>query len=303
MTDQLISVIMPAYNHQKYVGEAIESVLNQSFCDLEFVIVNDGSTDRTEDAILKYHDPRIIYWRQKNSDAFNAINAGIALARGEYFAIINSDDVFHSERLEKMLAVMWQKEAVFGFSGLDLIDSFSRKLNHPDHPLVKLVAELTGVLNQTGSLKQALLAGNVAITTTNMIFSRRLVETIGAFRPYRYAHDYDFILRALAAFPDRIVYLPQPLLSYRVHNRNTITENPAKVDIETFKVLMLHLPSLMCCGEDRAVIEALCGQVDRMSYVMEDADAMLAKVFNSRSWKLTAPLRYLAERMGVRPPQ
>lgn len=294
---------MPAYNHQEYVGEAIESVLNQSFRDFEFVIVNDGSTDRTEEVIWKYSDPRIIYRLQQNSDAFNAINSGIALAGGEYLAIINSDDVYHPERLDKLLTVMKQKEAVLGFTGLELIDSGSKKVRHPEHPLIKLLAGLTEVFKQSGSLKQALLTGNMAITTTNIIFSRRLVDTIGTFRPYRYAHDYDFILRTLAAFPDRIVYIPEPLLSYRVHNRNTITENPAKVDIETFKILMLHLPSLMCCGEDRAVIEALCGQVDRMSYVMEDADAMLAKVFNSRSWKLTAPLRYFAERIGVRPPQ
>lgn len=303
MSRPSVSVVMPAYNHEKYVGEAIESVLNQSFRDFEFIIVNDGSTDRTEEVIRKFRDTRIIYKFQKNSDAFNAINAGLDQARGDYFTIINSDDVYHPERLEKLLEAMRQQQAVFGFSRLELIDSNSKKVNHPEHPLIKLLTKLTGVLKQAGSLKQTMLTGNMAITTSNMILSRRLVDAVGTFKPYRYAHDYDFILRTLAAFPDSIVYQPEPLLSYRVHGRNTITENPAKVDIETFKVLMMNLPSLMCCLEDRATAEAFQDQVNRMNYVMEDADAMLTKVFNSRSWKLTAPLRYVAELMGVRPPQ
>jgi glycosyltransferase involved in cell wall biosynthesis len=97
-----ISVIMPAYNHERYVGEAIESVLAQTFEDFEFIIINDGSPDQTENVIQKYADPRIRYYSQENQGAHHALNRGIELSRGEYLSIINSDDLYHRERLHTL---------------------------------------------------------------------------------------------------------------------------------------------------------------------------------------------------------
>jgi len=98
-----ISVIIPAYNHEKYITEAISSVLNQSYHDLEIIIINDGSTDSTEQRILSIHDQRIQYVSQKNSGAHSAINRGISLAQGEYITILNSDDLYLPQRLETCL--------------------------------------------------------------------------------------------------------------------------------------------------------------------------------------------------------
>jgi len=88
-----ISIIIPAYNHEEYITEAINSVLNQSVKDYEIIIINDGSTDSTEQRILSIHDKRIQYISQKNSGAHSAINRGINLAQGEYISILNSDDI------------------------------------------------------------------------------------------------------------------------------------------------------------------------------------------------------------------
>lgn len=98
-----VSVIIPAYNHEKYIGAAIESVLRQTFHDFELIIVNDGSTDNTERVILGYEDPRIHYFPQENQGAHNAINRGISLAQGEYISILNSDDLYHLERFDRCL--------------------------------------------------------------------------------------------------------------------------------------------------------------------------------------------------------
>ena len=89
----LISVVIPAYNHERFVGAAIESVLNQSCSDFELVIVDDGSTDNTAEVIKSYTDKRIHYYYQENQDAFNTINRGISLAKGRYISILNSDDI------------------------------------------------------------------------------------------------------------------------------------------------------------------------------------------------------------------
>ena len=96
----LISVIIPAYNHERFIGAAIESVINQSLTDFELIIVNDGSTDGTEDVVKKYDDSRLRYFYQENQDAYNTINRGISLARGQYISILNSDDIYTIDRLE-----------------------------------------------------------------------------------------------------------------------------------------------------------------------------------------------------------
>ena len=294
-----ISVIMPAYNHERYIGQAIESVLEQSFGTFEFIIVNDGSTDKTEEVIRHYDDKRIIYVRQDNADAFGALNHGLSLATGAYVAIINSDDRYGTDRLATLLECAQHRNAVLVFSGLDFIDESCRSLDA--HPLISYHARLLHCLDEE-PLHLTLLRGNPAITTSNFFFRRDFISVHGGFKPYRYAHDYDFLLRALSHFPEQIVYCPGSLLSYRIHTGNTVRENPARVQFETFRVLMDHLPMLMSCGKDRDSIAAAVEQLQQMEYIMQDSDTALQNVFSSVSWKITAPLRIAGEMLGVEPP-
>lgn len=100
-----ISIIMPAYNAQKYIKEAIESVLNQSFSDFEFIIIDDGSTDNTVQIVGSYKDSRIKLI-QKEHDFINSLNAGIQVADGKYLARMDADDVMHVDRLRIQYAIM-----------------------------------------------------------------------------------------------------------------------------------------------------------------------------------------------------
>ena len=107
---EMVSVIMPAYNSEKYVSEAIESVCNQSYQNWELLIVNDGSTDHTPQIIDKYSDkdPRIKVFHRKNEGVSMARNVGLNQSRGNYVTFIDSDDVYHAERLERMVEVFEQ---------------------------------------------------------------------------------------------------------------------------------------------------------------------------------------------------
>ena len=87
MKSSLVSVIIPAYNHERFVGPAIESVLQQSHANIELIVVDDGSTDATARVIRSYADPRLHYVYEENQDAYNALNNGLALARGEFVEI------------------------------------------------------------------------------------------------------------------------------------------------------------------------------------------------------------------------
>lgn len=99
-----ISVLMPVYNGEKYVKETIDSVLNQTFDDFEFIIVNDGSTDNTRNIIESYKDNRIeLYNLARNRGVGFASNFAVNKAKGKYIARVDSDDIYHSDRflLEK----------------------------------------------------------------------------------------------------------------------------------------------------------------------------------------------------------
>ena len=99
MTNPRISVVMPVYNVEDYVGAAIESVLSQSFTDFELIIVDDGGTDDSIAICRGFTDPRICIISQANRGLAGARNTGIAAARGDYVALLDSDDRWHASKL------------------------------------------------------------------------------------------------------------------------------------------------------------------------------------------------------------
>ena len=105
-----ISVVMPAYNAEKYIGEAIESILNQTFKDFEFIIINDGSVDHTKEIIREYNDPRIVLLENdKNRGIVLSLNKGLDAATGKYIARMDADDIATKDRLEKQLEFLQVK--------------------------------------------------------------------------------------------------------------------------------------------------------------------------------------------------
>lgn len=102
-----VSVILPVYNAQKYLREAIDSILNQTFKDFEFIIINDGSRDSSPEIIKSYSDERIRYYdNDGNKGLIYTLNRGIDLAKGEYIARMDADDISMPTRFEKQVAYM-----------------------------------------------------------------------------------------------------------------------------------------------------------------------------------------------------
>ena len=99
-----VSVIMTAYNSEKTIGEAIDSIIKQTFTDFEFIIVDDGSNDRTPDIIRSYSDKRIHYTPQTHLGRIKSLNHAVKLSKGQYIANMDSDDIALPKRLEKQVA-------------------------------------------------------------------------------------------------------------------------------------------------------------------------------------------------------
>lgn len=101
-----ISVVMSVYNGERYLGEAVESIFNQTFSDFEFIIINDGSTDRTPEILTEIDDPRAKVINQPNRGLTASLNRAIRLAKGEYIARMDADDISEPTRLERQVEVL-----------------------------------------------------------------------------------------------------------------------------------------------------------------------------------------------------
>lgn len=242
-----VSVVIPSYNHEAYIAEAVNSVLEQTIKDLELIVVDDGSTDRSLDILAAISDPRMRVISQENQGAHAAINRGLGEASGEYLAILNSDDSYHPQRLETIIAALKARpQAGFAGSYIQIIDSQGSDLGvkhgyQDNHPWLLQFPELS--FRAGDDLQAALLTENFWSTTSNFVFNRMVYQQTGQFRPLRYAHDWDYALRI--SQNTRMFLLPEPLVRYRVHPRNTIRENQAAMIFEICWVLAVHLPQHM----------------------------------------------------------
>ncbi|GAB7027063.1 glycosyltransferase family 2 protein [Geotalea toluenoxydans] len=295
MATPLISIVMPAYNHEAYIGEAIASVITQTYSNYELIVVNDGSTDGTEGVIRGFSDDRIRYYSQKNADAYNAINRGIALATGKYISILNSDDIYHPDRLAKLLDVAECSQARFFFTLLRLVDEHGNEVTHRNSPALRWYNSLLNVYKQTVSLTETLRLGNVTVTTSNFFFKKELVEEMEGFRPFRYAHDYDFVLRSFFSSPTDICFLADStLLDYRVHSANTIHNALEQTYRERFRIL-LDLMEKAAGQEQKAVIASFLQTLyEEMVTNWQSSSQTVSALHDSLSWRLTGILRSIA---------
>ena len=220
-----VSVVIPAYNHERFIQAAVDSVLAQTHANLELIVVDDGSTDRTGAIVQAVRDPRLSYYHQENQDAYNTINRGLSLATGEFVAILNSDDVYTTDRLERLLAAQRESGAECLFSDVSPIDDDGRPLDDPNFGWNLWHQKNRAFYFACGDLYTAFLKGNFMVTTSNLFLTREAATRVGPFAPLRYLHDYDYIFRVLLACPGRVRYLDQErLLFYRIHGGNTLSE-------------------------------------------------------------------------------
>lgn len=223
----MISIIIPSYNHSKYIKKCIDSMTSQTYQDWELIIIDDGSKDNSNEIISEYNDKRITHIRQENAGAHNAINRGLSLANGEYLTILNSDDEFHKDRLQECINQFEQQPNIdFISTWISIVDDDSKVLGIKEawknmYPWEIKNQNLT-FLDSDDYALNALMA-NFVSTTSNMIFRRKVYDEVGGMRNLRFAHDWDFLLRVCSQF--NCYNLEKPLMNYRIHGTNTISSN------------------------------------------------------------------------------
>lgn len=201
----MISVVLPAYNAELYLKEAIDSILTQTFIDFELIILNDGSTDQTENIILSYDDSRIVYIKnEQNLGLIGTLNKGMALAKGKYIARMDADDICFPERFEKQVAFLESNKEyiICGTSAYrfhdDIIDrkAFNVPLND-ENIRVRL-------LFNSGFIHPSVMFLAEVVRAHHIVFNEA----------YKYAEDYFFWMDLLKY--GKGFNLKEKLLYYRV---------------------------------------------------------------------------------------
>lgn len=128
--NDLVSIIMPSYNTERFIADSIQSVLNQTYQNWELIIVDDCSTDNTDTVVASFTDSRIKYLKnEKNSGAAVSRNRALREAKGKWIAFLDSDDLWASEKLEKQIKFMEENDYKFSYTDYEKIDEESNNLN------------------------------------------------------------------------------------------------------------------------------------------------------------------------------
>ncbi|MEG7862607.1 glycosyltransferase family A protein [Bacillus mobilis] len=197
-----ITVLMPVYNAEKYLKDAIDSILNQTFKDFELLIINDGSTDKSVEIINSYKDPRInLINNEKNLKLIDTLNKGIKLASGKYIARMDSDDISHPRRLELQLRVMdMDPEIAVCGTGMSII---GKKISRPF------------LITGTNAIKNFLFVKNCMIHPSVM-FRTSILSKEGYLYNKDSLHVEDYELFQKISRKYKIVNLKKALLHYRL---------------------------------------------------------------------------------------
>lgn len=267
-----ISVIIPAYNQGHYLGEAIQSVLDQTYPDFEVIVVDDGSTDKTAQVACSFSDPRVRYIHQENRGLSAARNTGILRSNGEYLTFLDSDDLFVADKLETLLNAM-QRDPELGFVAGQavLIDENALPLGKVfDTPLPENPAHL--------------LLWN-PLHVCSVLLRRDWQQKVGLFDESLQAYeDWDMWLR-LARAGCRMGWVPHPVSLYRFHTRQ-MTRDKERMTAATFAVLKKvysdpDLPQEWLDLKDKAYSNAYLRaaiQAYRTGETQEGADALAEAV-------------------------
>ena len=218
MKNPKVTVLMSVYNGEKYLQEAIDSILGQTFKDFEFLIINDGSTDKTGEILKSYNDPRIkIINNEKNIGLTKSLNIGLRIAKGEYIARQDADDISMPERLEKEVEFLEQNRNI-GVVGTDyLIINEKGKIVH----IVKC-------LNCSRELKEKLLEGN-QFGHGSVMLRKECIDKVGIYREeFKFAQDYDFCLRIAEVYD--VANISEPLYKWRIDSKSISVAKKALQD-------------------------------------------------------------------------
>lgn len=248
----VVSVLMPAYNAEQYISEAVESILNQTYRDFEFIVVDDCSTDNTVKIVQSFKDPRIkIIENKTNIGVAKSLNKGLEYCTGDYIARMDADDISMSNRLERQISYLEK---------------------NPDIAVVGCNIEIFGMekgsrcfSNSPDQLKIDLIFNNCFAHPTIMARKECLCQ-FGYNPEYSKMEDYDLWVRL--SRQNKLSCIPETLLKYRMHVSQVTKQKSTEIDIQNYKIKerIIHELGIECDKETLSEFVDCCnGRMDTKS--------------------------------------
>lgn len=205
-----ISVIIPAYNSEKWIGRCLRSVLAQSYGNLEILVVDDGSVDKTSwiARSIAGKDERVKCLRQENRGVASARNRGLSHASGDIITFVDADDYIEPHMYERMLSVMVEKQA-------DIVECACRHVDEEGRRLHDSTRKSVVLSGKRSCAKNCLQRKNIGDYMWNKIYKRKLFHGI-QFPNLKYSEDF-YVNARVYARADRVVILPDLLYNYTIH--------------------------------------------------------------------------------------
>lgn len=241
MTQPLVSVIMPAYNAEKYIAEAIESVMNQTYNHYELIIINDNSSDQTQQVIDKYakSNPKIISLsNSENLKLSHTLNRGIKIAQGKYVARVDADDRSFPDRIEKQVVFM-ERNPEIGISGgtMEIIDEKGeligeRRYNLTDKNIRRKIFRYSPFCHPS------------------VIIRKDVLELSGDYNSnFNPAEDYELYFRI--GLHSKFANLRDKLIQYRVVTSSMTSSQLREMEFQTIKARRMNYQSYRATVLDR----------------------------------------------------
>lgn len=226
-----LSVIIPVFNAEKYLQDAIDSIIHQSFTDWELIIINDGSTDCSETIIESYSDTRLKYYKnEQNIGLISTLNKGIALCKGDYIARMDADDISENNRFAIQIAFL-EKNREYAMCG-----SYAKVIDENNNETGKIVNL------QTNDYLQINLLFSVPFIHPSMMIRCNVLQKNHFDSEYKHAEDYDLWCRIAKNY--KIANIPDYLLKYRWHTSNvSVINSKTQEDIKN-KIIRRELQNI-----------------------------------------------------------
>lgn len=264
-TDYTVSVIIPAFQAENHIVQAIESVLCQTYTPQEIIVVDDGSTDNTGSAVKRYGD-KVIYIYQNNSGPASARNSAIHAAKSTWVAFLDSDDIWTPNKLELQFRLLKRNThlqwAVSNFYYFNPAKNLQEVAIHAQHIRKQLIngAYLANLFDAMNDYMEFAL--------DTYIIKRSVFEKAGLFREeLRYSEDTDLFWRIAAHWP-QIGYVNKPLTTYVQHENNlTKITDHEKILSSILTVFDDHLNRLSEMGMENKIIPFVNRKLRKWTYL------------------------------------
>ena len=223
-----LSVLIPVYNQEAYINEALKSVLNQTFESFEIIIINDGSTDKTLEIIKSFRDKRIKIFSTKNKGIISALNYGIEKCTSNIVARFDGDDIMISDRLKIQYDTFIKKDPVLLGSNAYLIDSNSNLIGKSSLPIKKK------------NIQSNLLKLAPSFFHSSVMFNKERIKRLGGYNfNAQFVEDYELWLSLCKE--GVILNINEPLIKYRIHNESISKKNKYNAKLNSLISLKNHI--------------------------------------------------------------